>query len=69
MVKPLKEEEIVLTEEQKEQMFWDNFNFESHKWVEYQKGYYECSFCKSTHTSMMPTSSKSFCLSNPYIKK
>lgn len=69
MFKPLKEQEIVFTEEQQEQMYWDNFNFESHRWVEFSKGYYECSFCKLIHTSTMPTNSKSFCQSNPYIKK
>ena len=69
MFKPLIEEEIVLTEEQKEEMFWDTFNFESHRWVEYQKGYYRCSFCNTFHSSTMPTNAQSFCTKNPFIKK
>jgi hypothetical protein len=69
MFKPLKEEEVVLTEEQQEQMYWDNFNFESHRWIEFNKGYYKCSFCNTFHSSIMPINAQSFCLSNPYIKK
>lgn len=68
MTKALKEDEIVLTEEQQEQMYWSRYKFDSHRWVEYAKGYYQCSFCGRQHTSAMPINFASLCQSNPHLK-
>lgn len=61
-------EEIILTAEQREQIFWESWTFDSHKWLEYQKGYFACDFCGAIHTSMMPISNQKLCLKNPIIK-
>ncbi len=68
MIKSFVSQELVLSEEEREKLYWDDLNFNSHRWVEYNKGYYKCSFCHNTHTSTMPTSQVSFCELNPYIK-
>lgn len=58
-----------LTEEQIEQIYWDSYVFDSHRWVEYQKGYYQCSFCGAIHTSVMPSSVHRMCSQNPFLKR
>ena len=60
-------QEIVLTPEQKEKMFWDDWKFGSHRWNEYHQGYFECEYCKTIFTSQMPLGTASLCKSNPYI--
>ncbi len=67
MVKSIQEIEIVLSEEQKEQMYWEELKFNSHRWIETSKGYYQCSFCNIFHTSVMPMNGKQLCKDNPYI--
>jgi hypothetical protein len=69
MTVPLKEQEIILSIEQRERMYWDDIRFNSHRWVEYRKGYYECSFCNSIHTSTMPTNTHALCESNPHLNQ
>ena len=60
-------EEIVLTAEQQEKLFWDNWKFESHRWLEHSKGYFTCDFCGVNHTSRMPLSIQNLCMKNPFI--
>lgn len=61
------EEPQQLTPEQKEQMYWSTWGYDSHKWVEYEKGYYRCSFCDSYRTSMSFINNPPICEKNPYI--
>jgi hypothetical protein len=63
---PLKTPEIELTEEQKERMYWQQYVNDSHRWVEYHEGYYECSFCHIHTTNMLP-SVNFMCEKNPNI--
>jgi len=67
MIKPIQEPEVFLSEEQKEQMYWEELKFNSHRWIETAKGYYQCSFCNTSHTSTMPINGKELCKENPYI--
>ena len=48
---PIKEEILEITPEQQGKMYWDHIMFDSHRWVEFHKGYFTCDFCKSTRTS------------------
>ncbi len=66
-MKAIKEAEVLLTEEQQELMYWEELKFNSHKWIEIHKGYYQCSFCEASHTSVMPINGKSLCKKNPFI--
>lgn len=59
---------VLITPEQKEKIYWDTLKFDSHKWVEFERGYYECAFCKATHTSMMPINHHILCKENPHLK-
>lgn len=68
MIKSIVEQEVIISEEQKEQNYWDRLNFDSHRWVEVSKGYFKCSFCHTNHTSVMPINGKPFCELNPYIR-
>ena len=63
--------EIELTKEEQEKLYWDNLNFDSHRWVEYDNinNYYKCSFCGITHTSSTPIGNKDLCERNPFIIK
>lgn len=67
MIVTNKSNEIALTPEQKERIYWDNWVFESHKWIEFHNGYYTCEFCNMIHTAMMPISNHNLCKNNPKI--
>jgi hypothetical protein len=67
MIKSINEPEVVFTEEEQEQMYWDELKFNSHKWIETHKGYYRCFFCGTYHTSAMPINGKQLCKDNPFI--
>lgn len=57
---------IELTEEQKEELYWKQYVNDSHRWVEYHPGYYECSFCHIHTTNLMPPVGF-MCDKNPHI--
>lgn len=67
MLIPIKEEILEISPEQQEKMYWDQIMFDSHRWVEFHKGYFTCDFCKSTRTSSMPVSGP-MCKENPHLK-
>lgn len=69
MIINLPEPEFKHTPEEKEKMFWDEWKFNSHRFEEYQKGYYSCSFCGTVHTSMRAINDYHICEKNPYIKE
>jgi hypothetical protein len=58
----------ILTKEEEEKEYWDLLKYDSHKWVEFAQGYYECEFCKMTHTNIMPMNGKPICGNNPHLK-
>jgi hypothetical protein len=58
----------ILTKEEEEKEYWDLLKYDSHKWVEFAQGYYECEFCKMTHTNIMPINGKPICGNNPHLK-
>ena len=64
---PIKEDEIILTPEQQERMYWAQIKYDSHKWIEYHKGYYKCEFCDSIHTSMLSFENVNICKKNPNL--
>ena len=64
---PIKEDEIILTPEQQERMYWAQIKYDSHKWIEYHKGYYKCEFCDSFHTSMLSFENVNICKKNPNL--
>ena len=68
MTKYLKDERFVLTEEQQEELYWKDWIHNSHKWIEKNKGYYECEFCGEWHTSLMPIGIHKMCEKNPHLK-
>lgn len=59
----------MLTKEEEEKQYWDILKYDSHKWVEFAVGYYQCEYCKGYHTSMMSMDGKSICVDNPHLKK
>jgi hypothetical protein len=67
MIISIKKEDPI-TEEQKEKHYWDLLKHESHRWVEFSNGYYECAFCKAIHTSVMPLGAHKLCTENPNLK-
>ena len=69
MIKYLKDDLFVLTEEQQEELYWKNWVHDSHKWIEEVKGYYRCEFCGRGHTSTMPIGIHQICENNPYLKR
>jgi len=64
---PIKEDEIILTPEQQERMYWTQLKYDSHKWIEYHNGYYKCEFCDSTHTSVRTFDTVNICKKNPNL--
>ena len=36
----------MLTKEEEEKEYWDLLKYNSHKWVEFAVGYYQCEYCK-----------------------
>jgi hypothetical protein len=64
---PIKEDEIILTPEQQERMYWAKIKYDSHKWIEYHKGYYKCEFCDLIHTSMLSFETVNICKKNPNL--
>lgn len=70
MIIPIPEPLLQLTPEQEEQMYWNRWAFDSHKWIEYSKGYYQCEFCHFIHTSVMPIGDHiKVCQNNPKLKQ
>jgi len=57
------------TEEQREKMVWEDWVFDSHKWIETYQGYYQCEFCGTSRTNAMGTEGITLCKENPFIKK
>lgn len=64
----LPQPQLTLTKEEEEKEYWDLLKYDSHKWVEFAQGYYECEFCKMTHTNIMPINGKPICGNNPHLK-
>ena len=64
---PIKEDEIILTPEQQERMYWARIKYDSHKWIEYHKGYYKCEFCDLIHTSTLSFETVNICKKNPNL--
>jgi hypothetical protein len=58
----------MLTKEEEEKEYWDLLKYNSHKWVEFAVGYYQCEYCKINHTSMMSMNGKPLCGDNPHLK-
>ena len=54
---------------EEEKLFWDKWIFQSHKWVEYKEGYYECSYCNATHKEGEGYSKVSLCFKNSFLFK
>jgi tRNA G26 N,N-dimethylase Trm1 len=67
MIIPIENTEIILTPEQKETHYWQNWIYNSHRWKEYEGGYYECSFCEKIHTSTTPLQYSKLCEKNPHL--
>lgn len=57
------------TQEQNELEYWDDMRFNTHRWVELAKGYFQCSFCKVYHTSTTPINIHPICSKNDYLHK
>ena len=67
---PIKEERFTISPDELEKMQWHEWVWNSHKWVETHKGYYNCEFCNMTWTNMMPISEHvRLCVNNPFINK
>lgn len=64
----LPENGIKQTQEEKEKAFWDRWKFDSHRFVEHDKGYARCSFCGTIHNSTMAINNFPICEGNPVIK-
>lgn len=58
-----------LTEEEQEKMYWEVWKNNSHRWVEYHRGYYQCSYCEICSTNLMPASAFGLCKENPFLKE
>lgn len=56
------------SKEQIEQMQWETWRFESHRFVEYEKGYSKCSFCGVIHNSLMSINDFPLCKKNPMVE-
>lgn len=66
MIKRL--EPVVVNEEQAEAAFWAYWRWDSHYWEEYDKGYFQCKFCKMHLTSTQGIDRNfPICKENPYI--
>lgn len=53
-----------------ETMYWENWVWSSHKWVEQKKGNYTCQFCNATFKNdMIVISNFKLCPDNPIIKE
>ena len=48
-------------------MYWAQLKYDSHKWIEYPKGYYKCEFCDSIHTSVRTVDTVNICKKNPNL--
>jgi hypothetical protein len=64
---PIKKEEILLTPEEEERRYWVMIKYDSHKWTEYHKGYYQCEFCDARHTSVLSIDHVNICKKNPNL--
>ena len=65
---PIRGVDLQISETDKEKMFWNEWVWNSHKWIEHHKGYYTCEFCNSTFTNMMPIGDDvKLCKHNPIL--
>ena len=65
---PIKEEVFKISETDAEKMYWNDWVWNSHKWIEHRRGYYTCAFCNSTFTNMMPIGDNvKLCKHNPIL--
>jgi hypothetical protein len=60
--------EVEISKEEEERMYWERFNFDSHKWVEYHPNYFRCEFCELIHTSNISLDGFSICDKNPNLR-
>lgn len=60
---------IELTPEQQEEMYWDDWVHNSHRWVEKTHGYYVCDYCNKTSSHLTPLGSMGLCDKNPILLK
>ncbi len=61
---------INLTEKEDENRGLANWAFDSHYWIEYYQGYFECKWCKKKSTSAQGINIEfPLCLENPIIKQ
>ena len=67
---PIKEEVFKISETDAEKMYWNEWVWNSHKWIEHHKGYYTCQFCNQSFTNMMPLDDNiKMCQHNQIIKE
>ncbi len=65
-----KPDELKIDSNDSEKMQWNNWAWNSHRWVEIQKGYFQCSFCKANWTSTTPIGDNvRLCLRNPILNR
>ena len=61
---------FVLSKESQENMELAEWIWQSHYWIEFRSGYYECKWCHKTHTSSMGISKDApLCEKNPAVIK
>ena len=51
-----------------EKKFWQKWLFDSHRWIEYKPGYFECSWCLSTWNDKKDETQVEICKQNPHVK-
>jgi hypothetical protein len=68
MIIPLPQPEDEFSKEEQERLYWERFIDDSHRWVEFRKGYYQCSFCLAISTTTHPPY-KFMCEKNPFLAK
>ena len=67
---PIKEEVFKISETDAEKMYWNEWIWNSHKWIEQHKGYYTCQFCNQSFTNIMPLGDNvKLCQQNQIIKE
>jgi len=61
---------IKISEEDSDDRALAEWIWQSHYWIEYSPGYFQCKWCGNTHTSCMSINSAiSLCKYNPVIKR
>ncbi len=62
-------EPFTFNDGQKEDLELAEWAWNSHNWLEYSPGYYECVYCSSRHTSVMGINRNyPLCKENPLLK-